>query len=143
MATPKEECEELMSAVMPHAEELLAKHGEFFPFGATLSPSNEVILAAAHTGQEQPPSLDVIRLLEEGFRQGAAQARYKATALVYDVRVVPPKKAEKQDAIAVRLDHRDRYAVVVYFPYVLTPSGEPALDAPFATAVDAPIFAST
>lgn len=141
MATPKQECEELMSAVMPHAEELLAKHGEFFPFGATLSPSNEVILAAAHTGQEQPPSLDLIRLIEEGFRRGAAEAKYKATALVYDVRVVPPKKAEPQDAIAVRLDHRDRYAVVVYFPYVLTPSGEPALDAPFATAVDAPIFA--
>jgi hypothetical protein len=143
MATPKEECEELMSAVMPHAEELLARHGEFFPFGATLSPSNEVILTAAELAEREAPSLDVIRLLEEGFRRGAAQARYKATALVYDVRVVPPKKAEKQDAIAVRLDHRDRYAVVVYFPYVLTPSGEPALDAPFVTAVDAPIFAST
>lgn len=143
MATPKEECEELMSAVMPHAEELLAKHGEFFPFGATLSPSNEVALAAAYDGKEQPLSLDVIRRIEEGFRRGAAEAKYKATALVYDVRVVPPRKAEKQDAIAVRLDHRDRYAVVVYFPYVLTASGEPALDTPFATAVDAPIFASS
>ena len=141
MPTPKEECEDLMSAVMPHAEELLTKHGEFLPFGATLSPSDEVILAAAYTGQEQPPSLDLIRLLEEGFRRGAAEAKYKATALVYDVRVVPPKKAEKQDAIAVRLDHRDRYAVVVYYPYVLSASGVPSLEAPFATAVDAPIFA--
>lgn len=130
-----------MSAVMPLAEELLTKHGEFLPFGASLSQSNEVSLAAAGVTEDVEPSLAAIRLLEDGFRRGAAEAKYKATALVYDVRVVPPQKAEKQDAIAVRLDHRDRYAVVVYFPYVITASGEPALDAPFATAVDAPIFA--
>lgn len=37
--------------------------------------------------------------------------------MVYDVRIVPPGKAEKSDAVAVDLDHRDGMSVTMYFPY--------------------------
>lgn len=64
-----------------------------------------------------------------------------ATALTYDVRVMPPPAGEQVDAIATELEHRDGYAVTVYFPYVLT-NGSPAIADPFATEGSRSIFAS-
>ena len=119
MMTPKEECEALLSAVMPFAEKMLAKNRESFPFGATMSLSGDIAASAAGTGEEQPQADAVISLLETAFRAGAAEGELKATALAVDVRVVPPGKSEKQDAVEVRLYYRGDYSVRIVFP---TPS---------------------
>jgi hypothetical protein len=37
---------------------------------------------------------------------------YIATAIVVDVRTIPPGKKEKQDAVEVRLDHVSGYSVI-------------------------------
>jgi hypothetical protein len=60
-----------------------------------------------------------------------AMGKVKATALVCDVRVVLPGTSEKSDAIAVALDHKDKYSVVVMFPYVLH-AGKLTIGTPFA-----------
>jgi hypothetical protein len=115
----KEESETLMNAVLPMAEKLLEQHGEFFPFGAAMKPSGEIVDVAGYDGREHPPSADIIKLLESAFAKAAAAKQYKATALVYDVKVTPPSSNKKSDAIAVALDHVDKYSVVVFFPYEL------------------------
>jgi len=115
----KADCEELMNAVLPFAEEMLGRHGEFFPFGGAMRPSGEIMSVAGYDGREHPPSLDIIRLIKEAFVQGATQQTYKATALVYDVRIALPGDGVKSDAIAVSLNHRDNYSVIVMFPYTL------------------------
>jgi hypothetical protein len=74
---------------------------------------------AGYDGREQPPSSDIIRLIKEGFVAGAKSGAYVATALVYDVRVTLPSSGQKSDAIAVSLNHRDAYSVVVLFSYTL------------------------
>lgn len=129
-----------MNAVLPFTKEMLKRHGEFFPFGGTMSVFGEVAQMAGWTGDERPPSRQIIALLNGGFRDGAALGKYRATALVYDIRVVPPGGAQKQDAIAVNLDHRDGYSVVVVFPYTLSEAGELELKSPFASAGAAAIF---
>lgn len=136
----KDECESLMSAVLPRAEELLLGHRELFPFAATLSASGEIAHVPGFTGSERPPTEELIALLEAGFREGAARGELVATALLCDVLVVPPGKSERQDAIAVRLDHRDDYSIVVLFPYVIAESGALTVDEPFATAGAGAIF---
>ncbi len=141
MNDPKSECEELLNAVLPFAEEMLSKHHEFFPFGGTMSADGEIAHTAGWTGDEQPASTEVIELLERGFRAGAQRGEYKATALVFDIRTIPPGKEEKQDAIAVALDHRDDYSVVVIFPYSFTSGGELAIEDPFAMKGEEKIFA--
>jgi hypothetical protein len=140
MTTPKEDCEQLMSAVVPFAEEMLARHHEFYPFGGTMALSGEIAHTGGWTGEEHPPSAEIIALLEGGFRDGAARGEYKATALVVDVRTIPPGKSEKQDAIAVRLDHRDGYSVQVLFPYSYSSSGELLVEDPFAVKGQGSIF---
>jgi len=140
MKTPKEECEELMSAVVPFAEQMLSQHREFHPFGGAMAPDGQIVSVGGHTGDEHPPSQDLIALLEKGFQEGAKMGKYKATALVIDMLVIPPGKDVKQDAIAVRLDHRDGYSVVVLFPYTIGPRGNVAIEPPFATKGEQNIF---
>jgi len=85
MSTPKAECENLMNTALPFAEQMLQKHGEFFPYGAALKENGEIASVAGYDGRELPPSNDIIRLLKEAFVKGAKSGEYRATALVYDV----------------------------------------------------------
>ena len=129
-----------MNAVLPFGKQMLSRTRALFPFGGTMSVFGEVAQVAGWTGNERPPSRQVIALLNGGFRDGAALGKYRATALVYDTRFVPPGSAETQDAIAVNLDHRDGYSVVVVFPYTFSDSGALTLGSPFAKPGAAVIF---
>ena len=131
MIEPKAECERLMQEALPFAENLLLKHGEFFPYGQALDPSGAVVHVAAYDGREQPPCVDLMRLLKQGFVEGAKEGKYKATAMVYDVRVPLPSSGVKSDAFAVASDRRDNYSVVVYFAYEIK-RGELAMGEVFA-----------
>jgi hypothetical protein len=75
----------------------------------------------------------------EEFKHDATAGRIKATALVYDMLVVPPGTSIESNAIAVALDHRDHYSVIVIFPYVLN-HGNLAVGAPFAQKGELRIF---
>lgn len=139
MTTPKAECEKLMGAALPFAEQMLQQHGEFFPYGAALKSNNEIASVAGYDGREQPPSKDIIRLVKQGFVQGAKSGEYKATALVYDVKVALPSSGLKSDAIAVSLNHRENYSVIVLFPYQLK-NGQITFGEVFAQKGDSDVF---
>lgn len=141
MRSAKEECEDLMNSVLPFAHKILTQHREFYPFGGAMAPDGKIIAVGGDPGEEHPGSQEVIDLLERGFQEGARTGKYKATAVVVDMRVVPPGKNTKQDAIAVRLDHRDGYSAVVVFPYSIGSSGEVTIAAPFAVKGAERIFA--
>jgi hypothetical protein len=117
MSSPKADCEDLMNAVLPFAEQMLATHAEFIPFGGATRPDGEIVSIAGYDGSEHPKSVEIIALMKEAFITAAQKSEYKATAIVYDVRVVLPSTKEKSDAIAVSLNHRDGYSVIVLFPY--------------------------
>jgi hypothetical protein len=138
--TPKEECEALMNALVPFAQQMLSKHHEFYPFGGTMSVDGKIAQSASTTGEEHPASQPLIDLLEEGFRDGAKRHLYKATAIVVDVRTLPPGKKEKQDAVEVRLDHVSGYSARVLFPYAFSPKGDLVFEPPFAAPGDGKIF---
>jgi hypothetical protein len=137
----KADCEELMNAVLPFAEKMLGKHGEFFPYGGAMRPDGEIVSVAGYDGREHPPSLDIIRLIKDAFVQGAGERTYKATALVYDVRIALPGDGLKSDAIAVSLNHQDAYSVIVVFPYTLRGS-KVVFGEATAEAGEADIFAT-
>jgi hypothetical protein len=120
MTNAKSDAETLMNAVLPFAEKMLSEHSEFFPYGAAMKPDGEIVSVAGYDGREQPPSQEIIDLLNAELRKDVALGMYKATAVVYDVRVAPPGSKAKSDAIAVALDHRDDYSVVVLFPYSIS-----------------------
>ena len=117
--TPKAESEDLMNAALPLAEQLLAEHGEFLPYGQAMDKAGKFIAIGASDGREHPPSKDLIKLLKDGFKEGARTGKYKATALVYDVRVTLPSTGAKSDAIAVSLNHEGKYSALIFIAYRL------------------------
>jgi hypothetical protein len=116
-AEQKKQLEELLASALPFAETMLTKHGEFFPYGATMTPDGKIAAVGGSTGDESPKSVEVIALLKEGYRKDGASGKIMACALVYDVRTIPPGQTEKTDAVAVDLNHRDGMSVTMYYPY--------------------------
>ncbi|MBI2190810.1 MAG: hypothetical protein HYU36_02350 [Planctomycetes bacterium] len=115
MAHP--DLDELLNALYSFAQEMLAKHGEFHPFGVSLSRDGEMALEQGYTGDEHPPSEQMIDTLVGGLRAMAGKQEIRAAGICLDVRVTPPGTTEKSDAICARLEHENGEAVEVYLPY--------------------------
>jgi hypothetical protein len=141
MNDAKADCEVLMSSVLRFAEHMLTNYGEFLPFGGAMRPDGELVSVAGYDGDKHPQSADVIRLLKEGFVKSAHQSQYKATALVYDTRIKLPPTGESSDAIAVSLNHRDSYSIVVILPYRID-GGKLTVGSAFAQDGEGDIFPS-
>jgi hypothetical protein len=139
MPDPKSECEMLLGAVLPFAEQMLRDHGEFHPYGAAMKLDGEIVSVAVYDGREFAPSIDTIKLLKDAFIRAAYERTYKATAHAYDVRVKLPTNGEKSDAVAISLNHEDGYSVVVLFPYKIE-SGSLYFGEVFAQKGEADIF---
>lgn len=100
----------LLGASLPFAQEMLEKHGEFFPYACALSSSGETKLVAGDPGEgEQPSSVEVLQVLLEGLR--AERDELRAAALVSDVRLA------ESDAIRVQVEHMEGQAITVLLPY--------------------------
>lgn len=138
MSNAKADCEALMTSVLSLAKEILSNHGEFLPFGGAMSSNGELVSVAGYNG-EHSQSTELIRLIKDSFIDAARKGEFKATAVVYDVRVALPSTGEKSDAIAVSLNHRDGYSVIVIFPYKID-SGKPIIGSAFAHEGEADIF---
>jgi hypothetical protein len=117
--TPNAQCQQLADTLLPFAEKMLSGAGEFYPFGALMKTDGKIVQAGAYNGKEQPTSQQLLDLLRGAFRAQAAKGAIIASAVAFDVRVVPPGGTEKMDAVEIELDHRDNYSVIVFFPYVI------------------------
>ena len=104
--------DQLLNAAIPFAQEELAKHGQFYPYGAAITTDGDVKLLGAHSGTEKPRSQSLIDSLIEGAAQELS--RLRAVALVADVRV----SSGGGDAVRVEIEHREGLALTVLLPYV-------------------------
>jgi hypothetical protein len=136
----KHDLEQLLSAAVPFAEQMLAKHGEFFPYGSSMNSNGKISAVAGYTGNEHPKSAEVIDLLRAGFRRDAEAGKIRACAVVYDIRTVPPGETEKTDAIAVELDHRGGMSIVVVYPYSIAPDKKVTRGESYAVKGEGKIF---
>ena len=93
--------DELLKTALPFATQLLAKHGEFFPYAVAMKGDGQIAMIAGYTGSERPPSSEVLDILYEGLRSKAEENR--GAAVVADVRL----RGEETDAIQVEVEHRE------------------------------------
>ncbi len=138
MANP--DLDELLNTLFPFAEQMLAKHGEFYPFGARMEKDGTIAHVAAHTGDEHSPSQEVIDLLARGFRDEALQGKVRAVGICFDVRVIPPNQADETDAVCARLEHENGEAVQVFLPYHKSRLGKYKFGELFASRGEHEIF---
>jgi len=140
---PKADCEVVMNFGLPLAEELLKRHGEFLPFAAAMRPNGEIVCLGAYDGREVPSLAgsfaEIIRSLKDTLIAGARRQEYMATALFYEVGFTLPSSSERRDAVAVSLNHRDGYSVIVLLPYTIEDAGI-VYDVPHAQPGEVDIF---
>ncbi len=108
--------DQLLSAMLEFAEELLRDEGAFHPFGGWMFASGEIALLGAQMDEEYPLASDTIEVLVQGLRAEARAGTVIATALCYDV-TAETEDGQTTDAIAVALEHRLGDAVTVLRPY--------------------------
>jgi hypothetical protein len=85
-ATTRPDLDAVLNALLPFAQQMLAKHGEFFPFGASMSAEGEVAAVAAEPGEAMSAAA-VIEMLEKGFRETATAGGIRAAGICYDARL--------------------------------------------------------
>jgi hypothetical protein len=105
----------LLNAVLPFAQQMLAKHGEFLPFGATMNRDGEVALSASMPASENEQ--EVLAMLVSAHRQRAGEGAIKGSAICYNARVSMAGRSEKQDAICVELEHVSERCAQLFVPY--------------------------
>jgi len=100
----------LLNRVLPFADEMLVRHGEFYPYGAAITMDGKEQLFAADPGETVDPSpAEVLNSIIDGISDEVSGLR--AAALVTDV------TNSRGDAIMVHLEHADQLAIAVLLPY--------------------------
>jgi hypothetical protein len=140
MANCKDECEALMSALLPVAEQVLSEHRALRPFGCTLSAADQIVQVGGWSAASSSDDAALIAHFRDSFRDGAARGELKATALSYSAKSALPGQGAARDAVFVHLNHRDNYSLVVTFPYHFGASGELVIEEPFANDGEYDVF---
>jgi hypothetical protein len=116
-----EDFERLLDATFPFVEDLLKKHGEFFPLASAIDKNDSIAHFGTYDGDEQPESDKVIEGLKIGLREGAKNGDYKAIAIFYDARVIDLNTNQKTDSVAVFVENKkETTAFKLFYPYTLT-----------------------
>lgn len=116
--TPKQEVEKLMNELVPFARRMLDENGEFYPFGGYMKLDGAIVhVGVEQAGINKPKSADLLQLLKRSFQERARNAECRATAILVDVRIIPPGVSQKSEAIQVSLNHQDGYTAEVFYPY--------------------------
>src|SRR5437588_12086619 len=109
----------LKDALLPVAKQMLAEHGEFFPYGAFMKLNGEIVACSGLDPDERPPSNKLIEILTQDFQERTAKGEIRAAGMCCDVRVTRPGETGKIDAVQFALEHKNGEAVDVFLPYDL------------------------
>jgi hypothetical protein len=120
-ATP-EQLHEMLKYCMELARTMLEDSGDFYPFGATLSPQGVVAAVGGYNGEERPSPTEIYQLLGQSFRGGAARGEHAGVALAANVNVPPEYSSPSRDGLRVHLESQG-YARFIYVPYQLGTKG--------------------
>ena len=124
MAEPTDEIQELLNFLLPHAEQMLNEHGEFYPYAAALGADGELSAVGADVDDEGAPDVgEVLLALHQGLREQAAEGAIRASGIAADVTLTDPDSGETTDAVQVELDHAEADAVDIFVPYETEPEG--------------------
>jgi hypothetical protein len=100
----------LVNAALPFAQQMLDKHGEFFPFAVAVDVHSDtrMIMADPALG-ERPPSAEVLATILQELQR--TRDEFRAVARVADVCMAD------SDAVRVELEHSEGPSMAVLLPY--------------------------
>src|SRR5262249_12922014 len=132
----------LLNPLLSFAQQMLARQGTFFPFGASMRTDGKIAMAAGYTGGTRMEPVAIIDPLLQGVQREAATGAVRAAGIGIERRVVRPGDTVKTDAICVELDKVEGACVDVYLPYKKGWLGRFKFGQTFAVSRDARVFAT-
>lgn len=106
----------LLNAVLPFVEQTLARHGDFYPFGAVVRSGGEYAMASPEpAGDGEGTAQSMLASLYAGVRQDAEDLRAVAFAINVET--------DESDAVLVELEHIEGQTIDVLVPYELDQAG--------------------
>jgi hypothetical protein len=105
----------LLQALLPFAEEMLKKHGEFYPFAMAMTTQGEVSAHMTYDGKEMPEPAQVLANLNQVFQEEAREGKVRATGICSDGRI--SLNGKETDAIIATLEHVSGEACKACVPY--------------------------
>lgn len=139
----EQELEQLLNAVIPFAQRMLARHGQFYPFAAAVKQDGKLtFIPFKQTNQElaRQARQNLADSLRERLIMGASNGEYRATGLCQDVRVNLSGATGRSDAVLISIEHLNGRAMDVFLPYAAEPDGEIVYGEVFASASDPVVF---
>ncbi len=83
MTSPRNQAEALMNDLLPFAKQMLAQHGEFYPYGGFMRSDGSIVhVGAKHPATRHPRSADLLQILKEGLRENAEDEKMIAAAIL-------------------------------------------------------------
>jgi len=114
----------LTDTLLPVAQGLLARYGEFHPFGAFMRQDGTIEFVAGFDGTDQPSNENLIEILVAGLRKEARADDLRAGGICVRVRATSPDGTARTHAARLNLEHRSGGALEVYLPYRRTIFGK-------------------
>lgn len=122
MDASPEQLHELLMYCINFARTMLEKAGDFYPFGATLTPDGKVAAAGGHNGEEHPQPQEIYRLLAGAFSSGARTGEFMGVALAANVNIPAQFSSPSPDGVRVHIE-ASGYSRFMYVPYKIKVSG--------------------
>jgi hypothetical protein len=122
MSASPEQLHEMLMYCINFARTMLADAGDFYPFGATLSPLGTVSAVGGYDGEERPKPQEIYQLLGNAFISGAREGTYLGVALAANVNIPGQYAPPSPDGLRVHLES-DGYSRFMYVPYRLKKEG--------------------
>lgn len=108
--------EKLLNATFPFVEDMLKKHGDFFPLASAVDETGKVSNVATYDGNEQPLSENLIADLKKVLQKG----NYRTATIFYDATVIDPHTNAETNAVIVFAENKyDTTAYQFFYPYQL------------------------
>lgn len=127
----------LLQYLVGFGSDLLEKYGEFFPVGAYIDISGELVPLAVYDGDERPDSETVIGQLQQEFYERVQSGHAMAWAVAFDARVQSEEFPEGTDAVVANTFHTLAEKQLQYaFPYTMENGAANFAENWWATYVD-------
>ncbi len=116
MDDPRDEMNSVCEVAAEMATELLEKTGMVMPFALAILADGQLEMVAPDADKTGDDGAGAIEDVCSRLRSGAEEGRYRATAVVCDVRV-KPHEGEETDAIRIEVEHASHTPFTCFFPY--------------------------
>ncbi|RYY38657.1 MAG: hypothetical protein EOO08_13695 [Chitinophagaceae bacterium] len=127
----------LVQYLVGFGSDLLERFGEFFPVGAYLDLTGEIVPLAVQGDNERPDSEEVIGQLKEEFYRLVQSGHARAWAIAFDARIQSAEYPDGNDAVVAQTFHSLAEKQLQYtFPYILVEGSADFAENWWATYVD-------